>query len=162
MVPQATPREHGFLGGVMAKGRILLAHGNTDCQTIYGSSLRYEGYDVDVAADVESALERLGSLSYDVVIADLYLRSIADECLLRRMRHEPSAAHVPVIVLTGWSTESHRQIAMDEDADDFLPLPTRPRELADAVAAILGQPSRRPARTSDPIEASDRPIANGL
>jgi two-component system OmpR family response regulator/two-component system response regulator CpxR len=146
----------------MAKGRILLAHGNSDCQTIYGSALRYEGYDVDIVCDVESALAWLGILSYDVVIADLYLPSVADECLLRRMRHEASAAHIPVIVLTGWSTEAHRQVAMDADADDFLPLPTRPRELADAVAAILREPSRRHARTSDPIEARDRPIANGL
>ena len=147
----------------MAKGRILLAHANTDCQTIYGSALRYDGYEVDIADDVELALARLGSLSYDLVIADLYLRSDADECLIRRMRLEPVAAHVPVIVLTGWSTEAHRQIAMDEDADDFLPLPTRPRELAAAVAAILGQASRDPPRKADPLESeSDRPIANGL
>jgi DNA-binding response OmpR family regulator len=147
----------------MAKGRILLAHANGDCQLIYGSALRYEGYHVDIASDVESALAQLASLSYDLVIADLYLESVADECLIRRVRHEAFAAHVPVIVLTGWSTEAHRQIAMDEDADDFLPLPTTPRELGAAVAAILGQPSRRPTRTSDPIDSkSDRPIANGF
>jgi DNA-binding response OmpR family regulator len=144
----------------MAKGRLLLAHGNSDCQTIYGSALRYEGYDVDIVCDVESALACLGMVSYDLVIADLYLPSVADECLLRRMRHEPSAAHVPVIVLTGWSTDAHRQVAMDADADDFLPLPTRPRELAGAVASILGQRSRQPARASDPVEESDRPVAN--
>ena len=164
MVRGATGREHRFLvRGRMAKGRILLAHGNTDCQTIYGSVLRHEGYDIDIASDVESALECLGRLSYDLVIADLYLRSPADECLLRRMRHEPFAAHLPVVVLTGWSTESHRQVAMDEEADEFLPLPTRPRELIAAVAAILGQPPRRSARTSDPIESEgNRPIANEI
>ena len=146
----------------MSKGRILLAHGNSDCQTIYGSALRYEGYDVDIVSDVESALAWLGFQSWDLVIADLYLPSAADECLLRRMRHESFAAHVPVIVLTGWSTEAHRRVAMDEEADDFLPLPTRPRELVDAVAAILGERSRPRARASDPFEKNDRPIANGL
>lgn len=146
----------------MSKGRILLAHGNSDCQTIYGSALRYEGYDVDIVSDVESALAWLDFKSWDLVIADLYLPSVADKCLLRRMRHESSAAHVPVIVLTGWSTEAHRRVAMDEEADDFLPLPTRPRELVDAVAAILGERSRPRARASDPFETNDRPIANGL
>jgi DNA-binding response OmpR family regulator len=146
----------------MAKGRILLAHGNDDCQMIYGSALRYEGYEVDIAADVESALARLDSLSYDLVVADLYLRSSADECLIRRVRHQATAAQVPVIVLTGWSTDAHRQVAMDEAADDFLPLPKTPRELAAAVAAILDHP-RRPARRSEPIDSEgDRPMANGL
>jgi DNA-binding response OmpR family regulator len=147
----------------MAKGHILLAHGNADCQTIYGSVLAHEGYDVDLAFDVESALDRIAGLGYDLVIADLYLPSTDDECLLRRMRQVPFAAHVPVVVITGWSTESHRQLALEEDADEFLPLPTRPRDLVATVAAILGQPARRSTRTSEPIAAEqDRPIANGI
>ena len=146
----------------MTKGRILLAHVNADCQTIYGSALRYEGYDVDIVSDVESALAWLGILTYDLVIADLYLPSVADECLIRRMRHEPSASQLPVIVLTGWSTDAHRKIAMDEEAEGFLPLPTRPRDLVAAVAAILGMPLRHTPRTPDPLEKNDRAMTNGL
>ena len=131
----------------MAKGRILLAHGNADCQTIYGSALAHEGYQVDIALEVESALERLASFTYDLVVADLYLPSTADACLIRRMRREPFAADIPVVVLTGWSTELHRQVAMDEEADEFLSLPTRPRELLTTVASILERP-RRPSRLS--------------
>jgi len=163
MVAHATRRtDRSWCGGAMAKARILLAHGNADCQTIYGSVLRHDGYDVDVASDVESALVRLARVSYDLVVADLYLESSADECLLRRMRHAPFAAHLPVVVLTGWSSDSHRQLAMDEDADEFLPLPTRPRELVDRVDAIIGQPRRETRAAERASRDKDRPIANGI
>lgn len=127
----------------MAKGRILLAHANRDCQTIYGSVLVYEGFEVDVAEDADSALRLLSTKTYDVVVADLYIDSTGDEFLLRRLRREPSSVNLPVVVLTGWTTEAHRRLAINEDADEFLPLPTRPRELVDAVIAVLGRPRRQ-------------------
>jgi DNA-binding response OmpR family regulator len=145
----------------MAKGRILLAHGNADCQTIYGSVLVHEGYAVDIASDVESALARLGSGTYDLVVADLYIPSKADECLVRRVRREVFASHLPVVVLTGWTTEQHRRIAMDEDVDQFLALPTRPRELVAVVAALLDQP-HRPKRGSPREATGDHSITNGI
>jgi len=130
----------------MAKGRILLAHGNVDCQTIYGSALVHDGYVVDIVVDVESALRNLASSPYDLVVADLYLRSRGDECLIRQLRHLPHAAHLPIVVLTGWTTEAHRRVAMDENADDFLALPIRPRELVATVASLIDQ-QRAPTRT---------------
>ncbi|HEY7233132.1 MAG TPA: response regulator [Gemmatimonadaceae bacterium] len=133
----------------MAKGRILLAHGNADCQTIYGSALAHDGYVVDIVVDVESALRDLANTSYDLVVSDLYLQSDGDECLIRRMKHLPYSAHLPVVILTGWTTEPHRRVAMDEGADDFLALPTRPRDLIATVGTLLDQP-RRPDRPSSP------------
>jgi DNA-binding response OmpR family regulator len=147
---------HAWCNGTMTKGRILLAHGNTDCQTIYGSALAHDGYHVDIAGDGDSALRQLASQSYDVVVADLYLESTDDECLLRRLRREPFSAHLPVVVLTGWATEAHRRVAIDEDADEFLPLPTSPRELIGAVGALLGKPRRRTPATGITADPKDR------
>jgi DNA-binding response OmpR family regulator len=140
----------------MGKGRVLLAHGNRDCQTIYGSVLVFEGFEVDIASDADSAVRQLSTKTYDVVVADLYLQSTDDECLLRRLRRESQLANLPVVVLTGWTSEAHRRVAMDEEADDFLPLPTRPRELVDAVVSVLGRP-RRPAPPSARRVRDDRP-----
>ena len=142
----------------MAKGRILLAHGNPDCQTIYGSVLVYEGFDVDIAGDADSALRRLSIATYDLVVTDLYLGSTDDECLIRRLRREPRSAHLPVVVLTSWTTESHRRVAADENADDFLGLPTRPRDLVDCVVSLLGKP-RRQTPPSATRTRDDRSVA---
>ena len=135
----------------MAKGHILLAHGNRDCQTIYGSVLVHEGFQVDIAEDADSAIRKLSTKTYDLVVADLYLESTDDECLVRRLRRESSLTNLPVVVLTGWTTDAHRRVASDADADDFLPLPTRPRDLVDTVVSLLSKPRRRtpPATTRD-------------
>jgi DNA-binding response OmpR family regulator len=144
----------------MAKGRILLAHANSDCQKIYGSVLAYEGYKVDVAADVDAALAFISSAPVDLVVTDLYLPSEADECLLRRMRSS-MASHLPVIVLTGWTTELHRQVALAEGADRFLALPLRPRELVAMIGEMLGQ-SKEPQHSVPFAPRRDQSVANGI
>jgi DNA-binding response OmpR family regulator len=124
----------------MARPRILLAHANADCQLIYGSVLTYDGCDVDVTADVASALARLSRSHYDVVIADLYLPSEGDECLLRVLKAMPSLAHIPVVILTGWTTEQHRNTALEHAADRFFGLPLRPRELSAIILDLVDHP----------------------
>jgi DNA-binding response OmpR family regulator len=146
------------------KQRILLAHGNADCRKIYGIVLTFEGYAVDVAEDLQSALAQLSEAPYDAVISDLYLTGDdCDECLLRLMKAMPSAAHLPVIILTGWTTEPHRQLAMTLGADRYLTLPIRPRELATIVADVLDP---HPEHAIPPLPSvappPDQPIANGF
>src|SRR5215471_7831794 len=100
----------------MPKGRILLAHANQDCQMIYGSVLAFEGFEVDIAEDADTAFRLLSTKTYDLVVADLYLNSTDDECLIRRLRRESCSANLPVVVLTSWTTEEYRRLAIDEDA----------------------------------------------
>ena len=144
----------------MAKGRILLAHGNADCQKIYGSVLAYEGYYVDVVSEVDTAVALLAAQAYDVVVTDLYLPSDGDECLVRRLR-DTLGSHLPVLILTGWTTESHRRLAYDVGADRFLALPIRPRELTSIIAEILDGPQPL-GRSPDFLgDKHDRSIAKG-
>lgn len=147
----------------MAKGRVLLAHGNSDCRKIYGSVLSHEGYDVVVLEDSDVALGTLSTLPFDLLVTDLYLPSLEDECLLRRVRASAMVSDLPVIVITGWTTEPHRRLATEHRADAFLALPIRPRELVTLVDRLLDQPPSPLALTSPPLRAaSDRQIPNGF
>ena len=148
-------------GRPVANGRILLAHANGDCQKIYGTVLAYDGYEVDVVSDVESALARIATVPVDLVVTDLYLPSGNDECLLRRMR-TALGSHLPVVVLTGWATETHRRLAIDEGADRYLALPIRPRELVAIVGEMLGEVKRATSAATPFAEHHDRPAAKGI
>ena len=123
----------------MGKGRVLLAHGNVDCLKIYGSVLAFDGYSVEIASDGDTAIGLLAAGRFDAVVADLYVQSDVEECLVRQIRARHFSAHLPVVVITAWTTEQHRRIAMNEGADAFLPLPLRPRELLDVMDQVLGQ-----------------------
>ena len=149
-------------GRPVANGRILLAHANADCQKIYGSVLAYDGYEVDVVSDVESALARIATAPVDLVVTDLYLPSSNDECLLRRIR-TALGSHLPVVVLTGWATEPHRRLAIDEGADRYLALPIRPRELVTIVRETLGTEAKRATSAATPFaKHHDRSVPNGI
>ena len=146
----------------MARPRVLLAHGNADCQKIYGSVLLHQGYEVDAASDLESALVQIDRAPYDVIVADLYLFGRGDECLLRVVKGMPRAAHIPFVVLTGWTTEPHRQLAMAIGSDYFLALPVRPRELSAVLSTLLATPETRPVRALPRSDPNSHTIANGL
>lgn len=145
----------------MAKGRVLLAHGNADCLKIYGSVLNFGGYSVEIASDGDTAMRLLGALPFDAVVTDLYLQSDVDECLLRQIRACNFSAHLPVVIITGWTTDQHKRLAMTEGADAFLPLPLRPRELLDVVDPMLVQPHTPLPLLGALSERQDRTLANG-
>jgi len=142
----------------MPKPRVLLAHDNADCRKIYGSMLEIAGYDVVISDHGDVAVGVLSSAPFDILLTDLYLRSLEDECLLRRIRRG-GWPHLPVVVVTGWTTEPHRILARDEGADIFLPLPVGPRQLLSAVNRLLGGPPV-PASFSPGIVNRDDPRAH--
>jgi CheY-like chemotaxis protein len=125
----------------MGRGRILLAHGNLDCQTIYSSVLVHSGYAVQIVDTVDEALERLAGGGYDAVLSDLHLDSAgdSDDCLVRRLRLSPFGAHLPALVLTAWTMEGDRQLAHDIGADRFLAMPVTPQQVVAAVEELLEQ-----------------------
>ena len=146
----------------MPRPRVLLAHGNTDCRKIYGSVLAYEGYEVDLSSDLESALSALVSAHYDAIVADLYLFGADDECFLRVVKSSLIGAHVPFVVLTGWTTEPHRRLAFELGADYFLPLPVRPRELLTLLSSVVAPPAVRTPLAVPMRNPGNHSVANGV
>ena len=146
----------------MPRPRVLLAHGNTDCRKIYGSVLAHEGYEVEMSSDLESALSCLARGHYDVIVADLYLFGVDDECFLRVVKGSRIAAHIPFVVLTGWTTEPHRGLAVELGADYFLPLPVRPRELLALLSSIVAPSELRTPRAIPVTNPNGHSIANGF
>ena len=146
----------------MPRPRVLLAHGNADCLRIYGSVLIHEGYEVDAAADLDSALSYLVHGHHDVIVADMYLVGEADECFVRVVKASGIAAHIPFLVLTGWTTEPHRRLALELGVDYFLPLPVRPRELLALISGVLAPSDIDPQRALRVSGPNDHPLANGV
>jgi len=124
--------------------------------------LTHEGYEVDTATDLDSALGHLDGSHHDVIIADLYLFGGDDECLLRVVKASRFAAHIPFVVLTGWTTEPHRRLAIELGVDYFLPLPVRPRELLALLASVLTPAEIGPPRALRIGDPNDHSIAKGI
>ena len=142
----------------MTRQRLLLAYENADCLKIYGSVLEFAGYEVALAESGDRALATLTGSAFDLLITDLYLSGADDQCFVRRVKRQTSWAHLPIIVLTGWSTAPHRRLALEEGADLFLPMPLGPRQLLQAVRDLLG-PGEEGDPTVPPTPGGDQAAA---
>ncbi len=118
----------------MAGERILVVDDESGIRELVGTYLRAEGFDVDEAADGETALEMVRHRPPELVVLDLRLPGISGYDVLREMRRDSA---VYVIVLTARSEESDKLIGLELGADDYVTKPFSPRELVARVRAVL-------------------------
>lgn len=101
-------------------------------------SLRYtltrEGYEVAVAADGRSALERLTPVPPDLVVLDLMLPGLGGLDVLRHIR---SSLAIPVVVVTAKDAEADVVAGLELGADHYVTKPFSMRELVSRISAIL-------------------------
>ena len=86
-------------------GRVLIADDEETFLLATADLLRREGFEVETVRDGESALERVRSSSYDLLISDLEMPGNEDLDLVRRVADV--AGGLPIIIITGFpSTRS--------------------------------------------------------
>ena len=97
-------------------------------------ALRSDGFDVDEAADGETALDRALNGEHDVVVLDLMLPRMSGTEVCRRIRAESA---VPIIMLTARGAEIDRVLGLEVGADDYVTKPFSMAELVGRIRAIL-------------------------
>jgi two-component system, OmpR family, alkaline phosphatase synthesis response regulator PhoP len=130
--------------------RILIIEDNADLAFGLQKTLEFEGYEVEVAEDGPTGLERARSGSAELIVLDLMLPGMDGFRILRTLRGLGST--VPVLVLTARGDETDVVMGFDSGADDYVTKPFSTLELLARVRALLrrGGPEAgtppRPAR----------------
>jgi DNA-binding response OmpR family regulator len=96
--------------------------------------LEKEGYQIQVAYDGKTALEKFRATKPAAIILDLMLPGIDGWELCRRIRQESAA---PIIMLTARDQDIDKIVGLELGADDYLTKPFNPRELVARVKAIF-------------------------
>jgi CheY-like chemotaxis protein len=135
--------------------RILLVDGDVDSRTSVQTAIRLlSGHEVAEASDGLSALERLATESFDLVLLAVPLPGLDGFEVCRRVRAGERTRNAQVVFVTAANHAAEsRQRALDAGAADFIVQPVADRELVARIAAVLrtrtaGAPSRpvRPRR----------------
>ena len=124
--------------------RILVVEDEVRMATYLKKSLEAEGFDVDVAADGELALERAFTGGYDAITLDIMLPKMNGYEVCRQMR--AANVYTPVLMLTAKDGEYDEADALDIGADDFL---RKPFSVVVLVARLKALLRRGQARTAD-------------
>lgn len=128
-----------------SKGRILVVEDGPGEREALARLLRLEGYDVDVASDVERALPYLHE-PIDLVISDLRMRGRTGVELMQAWREVHPAT--PFIINTAYGDVSSAVAAIKLGAADFLTKPFDPKYLLRIVESCV-------ARQGAPLSQED-------
>ncbi len=82
-------------------------------------------------------LAKLRAGGFDAVILDVMLPEMDGFEVCRAMRRDPALASLPILMLTARGDVMDRVIGLELGADDYLPKPFEPRELAARLQTIL-------------------------
>ncbi len=133
--------------------RILLVEDEEKLARMVELELRYEGYEVEKAADGRTGLERALSGDFQLILLDIMLPGLSGMEVLRRLRKE---SQVPVIMLTARDTVMDKVSGLDAGANDYLTKPFAIEELLARIRAafrtVQGHGGQEPpALTAGPV-----------
>jgi two-component system phosphate regulon response regulator PhoB len=131
-------------------GRVLVVEDEAAIAELIALNLRYQGFEVAVAADAEGAQAEVDRVLPDLVILDWMLPGTSGVQLARRWRADSRTREVPVIMLTARASETDKIAGLDAGADDYLTKPFSPAELQARIRAVLRR--RVPSALDLPVE----------
>lgn len=117
--------------------RVLVVDDEESIRDLLSKTLELADYEVDTAQDGAGALDRLRLQNYDLLIADLKMPGMDGLSLIREARR--FRANIPVIIVTGYSTEANAIDAVNLGVSRYLVKPFRVPKVLDAVSKALGE-----------------------
>ena len=130
---------------------VLLVDDDVELAEMLGDYLAQDGFVVSTEHDGISGVEAALTGQYAIVVLDVMMPRLSGSEALRRIR---AVSSVPVVMLTAKGDDMDRIVGLELGADDYVPKPCQPRELAARLRAIL-------RRTGPVVERADVPIVVG-
>jgi excisionase family DNA binding protein len=126
--PQAPPQRGG-------RKRVLVVDDEASIRELLSKTLAINEYEVETVGDGAAALDRMRASVYDLLIADLKMPGMDGLTLVREARR--LGARLPVIIITGFSTESTAIEALNLGVTGYLTKPFRIPEVLKKAADAL-------------------------
>lgn len=118
----------------MARRKVLIVDDDAKVVEVLKLYLVHDSCEVLTAYTGTEGLRLAEETHPDLIVLDIMLPEIDGLQVCRRLRSE---SDVPIIMLTARTTEQDRITGLDLGADDYVPKPFSPRELAARVRAVL-------------------------
>jgi CheY-like chemotaxis protein len=120
-----------------ARGRVLVVEDNPANQLLARVVLERDGFTVDIAESVASALQSLTDHRPDLILMDIQLAEEDGLALTRQLRAQPAIASIPVVALTAHAMAGNREEAIAAGCDGYITKPIDTRTFAGQVNRFL-------------------------
>lgn len=133
---------------------ILVIDDEVDIVELVSYNLKKEGFVVNSAYDGETALKKIRSNKYDLIVLDLMLPGLSGLEICKIIRKDPVHSSLAIIMLTAKGEEVDKIVGLEMGADDYIAKPFSPRELVARARAIFRRTEQQAAALSkaEPVE----------
>ena len=109
------------------------------------------GYEVQGAADAETAQDLLKAALPDLVLLDWMLPGQSGLAFARQLRATARTRELPIIMVTARTDEADKVAGLEAWVDDYVTKPFSPRELKARIKSVLRR--RAPEAAQEPLQA---------
>jgi two-component system alkaline phosphatase synthesis response regulator PhoP len=133
--------------------RILIVEDEPEIAAAVAYDLKLEGYEVEVAADGESASHRGRDPGWDLILLDAMLPKKDGFDVCRELRK--AGVRTPILFLTARTHEAEKVLGLDLGASDYITKPFSARELRARIRVRLREKEQE---TEDVLRCADLEI----
>ena len=134
---------------MMKRPKVLIVEDEADIRELLEYTLLREGFDVATASTGLNGLSEARRTAPDLLLLDLMLPGLDGLEVCRRLKQDEATASIATIMLTAKSEESDVVLGLGLGADDYIPKPFSPKEVAARVRAVLRRTSRNAERLDE-------------
>lgn len=133
--------------------KILIVEDEAKIARFLELELKHEGYEVEIAGDGRTGLEKALKDNVDLIVLDIMLPGLSGIEVCRRVRQE---SLVPIIMLTAKDDVTDKVAGLDMGADDYMTKPFAIEELLARIRVALNRKRQTVDNTkSDILQIGD-------
>jgi DNA-binding response OmpR family regulator len=117
--------------------KILVAEDERDIRELIGFTLRYAGFEVELATNGAEAVEKAAAAQPDLIMLDVRMPRMTGYEACRQLKEDATTAEIPVVFLSAKGQEVEIEQGLASGALEYIVKPFAPDELASQVKDIL-------------------------
>ena len=135
--------------------KIIVIEDEPDVRATVLDALRDGGFRAEGYENGRAGLDAIRESPPDLVLLDVHLPGMDGIEVCKRLRADPAACRIPIVMLTGLTEEADLVLGYDVGADRYVTKPCRPKTLLARLKAVL----RRVRPAANPAALAYGPIA---
>lgn len=144
----------------MSRQKILVIEDEEPISDTLAYNLEKEGFEVLLASDGPTGLEKARAAMPDLILLDLMMPGMDGYQVCTTLRSDPALEHIKVLMLTARSEESDEIIGFNMGADDYVTKPFKIKPLIHRIRALLRRSG--PERTRKDVVTAGRLTLDNL
>ena len=113
--------------------RILYVDDHSSQRNIMKQMLELAGHEVFVAGSGEEGIQKTYEIHPDVIIMDLRMHGIGGIEATKAIKKDPELTHIPVIILSAWTSRHNRKRALEAGATHFMTKPVHIKQFIEEI-----------------------------